>query len=289
MWRSMVKKILILLFVFSSILSHGQANRFAGFGSRNTCPVEALAFIDSAAITNQTEKDAICNIVKQLKDSSLWSKMFAVYPMVGRSASSCKWNLIDPRDLNTSYRLVFHGGLTFDSTGMTGNGVNGYADPSFTGQNFDSLMYGSYGIYLSKNLNEPTCAMGMRVETSSNAISLFPRSSNTAYCSFTSNQITSTNTDSKGIYIATRTSRTSSKTFKNNSVLATHNTFINSGLGDFGYSKSLVLLARSDDSYKRGYFSNNTCGFAFFGAGLSDAESATMHTIINTFITTLGR
>lgn len=289
----MVKKILILLFVFSSILSHGQANRFAGFGSRNTCPVEALAFIDSAAITNQTEKDAICNIVKQLKDSSLWSKMFAVYPMVGRSASSCKWNLIDPRDLNTSYRLVFYGGLTFDSTGMTGNGVNGYADPSFTGLNFDSLMYGSYGIYLSKNLDELTCAMGMRVEISSNAISLTPRLSNTAYCSFTSNFIASTNTDSRGIYIATRTSRTSSKTFKNNSVLATHNTFINAGSGAYGYLKSLVLLARSDDyNYglnKRGYFSNNTCGFAFFGAGLSDAESATMHTIINTFITTLGR
>lgn len=282
----MVKKLSILLLIFLSVSSYGQGNRFAGFGSRNVCPVEALAFIDSAAITNQTEKDAVCNLVKQLKDSSLWSKMFAVYPMVGRSASSCKWNLKDPRDLNTSYRLVFHGGLTFDSTGMAGNGVNGYADPSFTGQDFDSLMYGSYGIYLSKNIDELTCAMGMRVEVSSNAISLFPRTSNTAYCSFTSNQIASTNTDSRGIYIATRTSRTSSKTFKNNSVLVTHNTFINSGSG---YFKSLVLLARSEDSNTRGYFSNNTCGFAFFGAGLSDVESATMHTIINTFITTLGR
>jgi len=287
----MVRLLFILLFSVS--VCYGQANRFAGFGSRSTigCPstnylADAQRFIDSSGITDVTEIAAVKQLVKDLQNSCLWSKMFAVYPMVGRSASSCKLNLIDPRDLNTSYRLVFHGGLTFDSTGMTGNGVNGYADPSFTGQNFDSLMYGSYGIYLSKNLDEHTCAMGMRVEVSSNAISLAPRISNTAYCSFTSNQIASTNTDSRGIYIATRTSRTSSKTFKNNSVLATHNTFINSGSG---YFKSLVLLARSEDNNTRGYFSNNTCGFAFFGAGLSDAESATMYTIINTFITTLGR
>lgn len=282
-----MKKLIYILFLFPLSLSAFPPVTHGIVASQiSQCDADAQKYIDSAGITNATEKTAICNCVKQLKDSSLWSKMFAVYPMVGRSASSCKLNLIDPRDLNTSYRLVFHGGLTFDSTGMTGNGVNGYADPSFTGQYFDSLMYGSYGIYLSKNLDEPTCAIGMRVEVLSNAISLFPRTSNTAYCSFTSNQITSTNTDSRGIYIATRTSRTSSKTFKNNSVLATHNTFINSGSG---YFKSLVLLARSEDGNTRGFFSNNTCGFAFFGAGLSDAESATMYTIINTFITTLGR
>ena len=67
----MVKRIIILLFVFSS--AYGQANRFAGFGQRSTCPVEALKFIDSSGITNQTEKDAVCTLVKQLKDSALWT------------------------------------------------------------------------------------------------------------------------------------------------------------------------------------------------------------------------
>lgn len=278
----MVKRIIILLFVFSS--AYGQANRFAGFGSRNTCPVEALKFIDSSGITNQTEKDAVCTLVKQLKDSALWTSMSAAYPLLGRSSSSCKWNLMDIRQNDAAFRLVFFGGITFDSLGITGNGSNGYANTFFTPYlNYDSLQAGSYGVYLSKNVDEPSCAIGMRVTVTPNAVSLVPRVSNIAYCSFTSTQTAVANTDSRGIYITTRLNRASSKTFKNGSLLATHNTYVADT-----YNKPMFLLARNDDA-GAAFFSANTIGFAFIGTPLTDAQSSTLYNIINTFKTTLGR
>lgn len=281
-WRSMVKRIIILLFFFSS--AYGQANRFAGFGSRNTCPVEALKFIDSSGITNQTEKDAVCTLVKQLKDSALWTSMRAVYPLLGRSSSSCKWNLMDIRQNDAAFRLVFFGGITFDSLGITGNGSNGYSNTIFTPSlNYDSLQAGSYGVYLSKNVDEPRVAIGMRVTAGTSAVALSPRVSNIAYCSFTATQTAVANTDSRGIYITTRLNRASSKTFKNGSLLVTHNTYVAAT-----YNKPMFLLARNDDA-GAAFFSTNTIGFAFIGTPLTDAQSSTLYNIINTFKTTLGR
>ena len=278
----MVRLLFILLFSVS--VCYGQANRFAGFGSRNTCPVEALKFIDSSGITNQTEKDAVCTLVKQLKDSSLWTSMQAVYPLLGRSSSSCKWNLMDIRQNDAAVRLVFFGGITFDSLGITGNGSNGYANTFFTPYwNYDSLQGGSYGVYLSKNVDELGCAIGMRVTVDPNAVSLAPRVSNIAYCSFTSTQTAVANTDSRGIYITTRLNRASSKTFKNGSLLVTHNTYVAAN-----YNKPMFLLARNDDA-GAAFFSTNTIGFAFIGSALTDAQSSTLYIIINTFKTTLGR
>ena len=278
----MVKRIIILLFVFSS--AYGQANRFAGFGSRNTCPVEALKFIDSSGITDETEKSAVCTLVKQLKDSALWTSMRAVYPLLGRSSSSCKWNLMDIRQNDAAFRLVFFGGITFDSLGITGNGSNGYSNTFFTPSlNYDSLQAGSYGVYLSKNVDESACAIGMRVTVSANAVAFSPRVSNIAYCSFTSTHAAVANTDSRGIYITTRLNRASSKTFKNGSLLVTHNTYVAAT-----YNKPMFLLARNDDA-GAAFFSTNTIGFAFIGKPLTDAQSSTLYNIINTFKTTLGR
>src|SRR6476619_7918758 len=65
-----------------------------------TYDADAKRFIDSSGITWSSQKLAINNFVKQLKDSSLWTKFLAVYPMVGGTANTTKWNLKDPRDLD---------------------------------------------------------------------------------------------------------------------------------------------------------------------------------------------
>jgi hypothetical protein len=158
----MVKRIIILLFVFSSMLSFGQANRFAGFGQRSTCPVEALKFIDSSGITNQTEKDAICTLVKQLKDSSLWTSMLAIYPFVGGTASSSKWNLVNPVNSNSAFRLDFFGGWTFASTGAKPNGINAYAITYFVPINsWASDTSISFGYYSTTNTSATQVEMGI--------------------------------------------------------------------------------------------------------------------------------
>jgi len=99
-----------------------------------TTPVEptydaaSTAFFTSSGITNVTQKIAINDLVVGLKADGLWTNMKAIYPFVGGTASTHKWNLKDPRDLDAAYRLSFSGGWTHNANGITGNGVNAYAE-----------------------------------------------------------------------------------------------------------------------------------------------------------------
>ncbi len=53
---------------------------------------DAQAFIDAAGITDATQQSAIRTLVGDLKTYSIWSKMKAIYPFCGGTASSHKWN-----------------------------------------------------------------------------------------------------------------------------------------------------------------------------------------------------
>ena len=58
--------------------------------------IDAGKFIDSVGITNDVQKSAINVLVTQLKDSALWNKFLAIYPMIGGTPVSMSYNLIDP-------------------------------------------------------------------------------------------------------------------------------------------------------------------------------------------------
>jgi hypothetical protein len=58
---------------------------------------------------------------------------------VGGTASSQKYNLKDPRDLDVAYRLTFGGGWSHGSFGIEGNGVNTYADTHILNYNLGQI------------------------------------------------------------------------------------------------------------------------------------------------------
>ena len=62
----------------------------------NAVDADAQAFIAAAGITNLTQASAINTLVNDLKTYGLWTKMKALYPMVGGTAASHKFNLKDP-------------------------------------------------------------------------------------------------------------------------------------------------------------------------------------------------
>jgi hypothetical protein len=92
----------------------------------------ATTFITAAGLTDETQKSAINTLVKDLKRFNLWSKIKAFYPFVGGSATSHKFNLIDPRDTNDAYRLTFSGGWTHSSMGAQCNGTNTTANTNLS-------------------------------------------------------------------------------------------------------------------------------------------------------------
>jgi hypothetical protein len=112
---------------------------------------DAQKFFDSSAISDTSQRSAINDFVKELKDSSLWTKFMAIYPMLGGSANTNKWNLKDPRNSDDAYRLTFTGTPTFSGSGVLFSTPNDFADTHL----YDSLLvYNDNSIsYFSKTEN----------------------------------------------------------------------------------------------------------------------------------------
>jgi hypothetical protein len=125
------------------LASHGLiASQIASFDA------DALAFFqrvsDATGTLSLTEKQAVNQLVLDLKANSLWTPMKAIYPMVGASAAACAQNL-----KSSSFTGTFTAtGWTFASTGVTGNGTSGYFSiPVNPSVNFPNSM--TIGAYLN--------------------------------------------------------------------------------------------------------------------------------------------
>lgn len=103
-------------------------------------------FVTNTGISDATIIGAVRTLALKSDDKGIWSLTRAFYPFVGGTATTHKYNLKDPRDLDAAYRIVFAGGWTHNANGITGNGVNTSADSkianSVLGQ--DSLCIGVY-------------------------------------------------------------------------------------------------------------------------------------------------
>ena len=89
---------------------------------------DAVAFLTAASITDATITTAINTLVIQLKAIGVWSKLKAIYPFVGGTATTHKFNLKNPANTDAAFRLLFVGGWTHSANGALPNGTNAYAD-----------------------------------------------------------------------------------------------------------------------------------------------------------------
>lgn len=101
---------------------------FAFLGAQGGFEPETEAFIAAVVgggdTLTTTEKDAVNQLVVDLKAASIWTTMGAVYPLVGGTSTSMKWNLRD----TTTAEIVWYGGMTFNSQGILGNATNSGGD-----------------------------------------------------------------------------------------------------------------------------------------------------------------
>jgi energy-coupling factor transporter ATP-binding protein EcfA2 len=261
---------------------------------------DAQAFITAAEITDSTQQNAINQLVLDLKSYSLWTKMRAIYPFVGGTATTHKFNLKDPRDLDAAYRLVFNGGITHSNTGALPNGTNGYADTYVNTSvvNFPTTNYISMGYYSRTGGSHSTGGnvMGSFGSPSFQATSARiliryvgnPNSSLSAFNyvdSVLPNALTTTDTVGTGMYIGTRSS-TASKLFVRGSLAG------NTNSGNTAFSLppyNAFLFAYNNRDAGALNYTNKECAFAHIGVGLTDSECTNLTTIVNTFQTTLGR
>jgi len=255
---------------------------------------DAQAFITAAAITDATQQSAINTLVVDLKTYGIWTKMKAIYPFVGGTASTHKFNLKDPRDLDAAFRLVFSGGWTHSSTGALPNGTNAYADtyltPSTVLSNADhhlsyysrtQALTNSIEIGVGNNLGNFSAHFRIRF-TGGAFVDKFTFASGN---NVTDALINTTNTDSRGHFLGNILSISNRKTFKNGTVQGTNTSIITNTLG----TGNIYLAAYNTQPNTANIFSTKQCAFSSIGDGLTDTEAANFYTAVQAYQTTLSR
>ena len=105
---------------------------------------DAQAFVSrvetAGGSLSDTEKEAVNTLVLQMKADGIWTKMKAIYPMVGASAAACAQNL-----KSSSFTGTFTSGWTFASTGITP--TSAYMDTNLSSNTSLSLNDLSLNIY----------------------------------------------------------------------------------------------------------------------------------------------
>ena len=240
---------------------------------------DAQAFINAAGITGTTQQSAINTIVISLKANNIWTKLDAIYPMVGGTATTHKFNLKNPADTNAAYRLNFVGGWTHSANGALPNGTNAYADTFWLSSQQNSASLSFYSRTNSDGLvHEYGSGIGPLTY-------LIIRYNNLTYAAVnSSSDNTFANTDSRGFYLMSRTASNAVKVYKNASAVITAST-ASTGIAPY----NMIISAWRIDPNTISRYSNRECAFATLGTGLNDAESANLYTAIQAFQTTLGR
>lgn len=298
-WRLEEDDVNVLGFIWDGTSLHWSSSfsvvtEYEGYES------EAKAFFAVNTGLNTTQKDAVNQLILDLKEANLWSRMKAIYPVVGGTADAHKWNLINPADSNAAFRIVWNGTVSHSGTGFTPNGTNGYGNTFFNvsdarngGAPFTNFTDPDkfHVSYYSRTNTAPGSgdyALFGAARSSFNLLFEFYNVSRYfAYLGEATTNITLTSqTEFDGFFVASRTSATSAKAFRNASQLGDEQIYT---LDQGSNPATHLYLGASNASGTANYFSSYECAFASIGDELSDAEVTALTTIVDTYQTALSR
>lgn len=251
---------------------------------------DAQAFFTASGLTGATELNAVNQLVLDLKGFGIWTKMKAIYPIVGGTAALHKWNLKDPQDLNAAFRLVFNGGWTHTATGALPNGVNGFANTFFNiSTNFTLANKGSAGGYWRTILPNGGFFLGTN-ELVGGMFSRFwirhgglPNKDHYAGGA-TVNLRDNTVTDYSGFSAMSRSSTIDMFAIKRNGTYITLTTSVTTAFSNtdlpFAALKQLGVYAT---------FSNSEISLGYISDNITQAEMTSLRTAVQTYQTSLSR
>lgn len=247
---------------------------------------DAQAFITAAAITDPTQQSAIEQLVTDLKGYGVWTKMKALYPFVGGTASTHKFNLKNPLDTDAAFRLVFNGGWTHSNVGITPNSINTFADTFLIPNTSLSVHNYSFSAYSRTNTSDGNkSVMGSGTGyTPMMALKIFNPTAFEAP-NFGASAPSYTETTGYGLFTGVRTAINNAKVYRNGVLKVTNTTSATStNLPTF---KTIIGAFNQGGSIES--YSNKQLAFASIGDGLTDTEAANFYTAVQSFNTSLNR
>lgn len=264
------------MIAISNAISIG-LNRLGGGGP----DPDAQAFFSRVAaaggVLTEAETTAVNQLVIDMKANGTWTAMKAIYPMVGSSAAACAQNL-----KSSSFTGTFSSGWTFASTGVTPNGTSAFMNSTLNSSTSLTLNSSHLSYYSRTTSNGTEVEIGNFNGTNASLIEI--RTTGVSYYRINqTSDISHSDADSKGFYIANRTAsniinawKSGTKTISStviSSALPNNNLFI----GSLNFNGSAL------------YFSTKQCAFASIGDGLTDTQASNFYTAVQTFQTTLSR
>jgi hypothetical protein len=248
---------------------------------------DAAAFLSAAGITDNTISSAINTLVITMKSNGLWTKMAAIYPFVGGTATTHKYNLKNPADTDAAYRISFTGGWTHSaSAGIIPNGTNTLGDTFYRGSGTDNNFALSY--WTTTTTMQPNvgglATFGANIGPNASYVVIQNRTNVNWYSGMGADPqgvlFSFSNVGQTGFIVGSRVSSTSNKVYRNGSLLAT-NTGTNSG----SWPARNVFFGSPDGS---GVSLMNSI-FASISTGLTDTDVTNLYNAVNAMQTTLGR
>ena len=235
---------------------------------------DAFRFIEIANITSSVEVAAVNNLTVALKSANLWTRMRAIYPAVGTTAFSQKYNLVNP----SQYNLTFAGGWTYSSTGMLPNGTNAVVTPDIN----TSAMGNDFGIGVYLRTNPSTAgeqaAIGFIEGASFTSAPVYTFNGTSKKWWLSYGLLSESTTEGRGLHQFQYRTDGSAVGYYQDTQKASTTTSFSSRIG-VGFANGLFGSS----------WSNQEISFAFLSFGLSNTEIVTFNTIVQNYLNSLSR
>ena len=243
--------------------------------------LQAVVAAGGTGIT-PTVSAATTTMFISLKNTGLYTKLDALYPLLGGVAASAKFNAKNPIDTNNAFRLTFGGGVIFSQDkGFIGNGINSYGDTHWRQNTETTTGNTSIGFFISQTgstgFDIGVNSAGQWLALDGSRTSFLRGAIETGLVSFTGQTTTEainfnaiSRADNSTVLFVARGSGVQSVASTGSGTLQNQSVFVG-GANVFGS------------------YTNRGIGTAFIGDGLTSGELGNLRDIITTFNTTLGR
>jgi hypothetical protein len=278
---------LILTNFYENFSPCSDVDAIALFNMTEFSEVNLTSWLSGIGITYDELKLYTCQFFTSLKNDSLWNKggNDALYLPIGNTADQRKYNVYNPIDSNSAFRLTFNGGNTFTNFAIKGNGVNGYCNTFWIPAIEASTTAAAFGVDVEDNVT-PTA-------TSKIILGAF-RNTNlgriwanvgltTGNIQIASNSVITFTGARNGLFFSRRTSSNFNESYREGTSLGTLTTTFNP------LPEVPVYLNALSNNGITSFYSTNGVRMALLSGGLySDTDYLNFRTHYNTFKTNLG-
>ena len=232
--------------------------------------IDAYNFITAAGIYDDLQVLAINTLVVGLKANNLWTKMKVIYPFIGGTATTNKYNLVNPNN----FQLQFFGAWTHNSDGSRSTvRTTAYANTGFIPlSNNLSSATGMHMFYYVKNSG---------ADSYSTLLSANPSYIRQAYSGqwgivFGGTTVTRLTEPSTAYLLLSK------QVAGTNNLFGQQNGTLTNAYTDSTFTVDNTQFVINPDIVA-------TTALISFGEGLSQAEGTTLYNLVQAYQTTLGR